>query len=99
MPTWNQFVLGKIVCVVLLKKGCVKLNGTLLSKCIYIQNLMMLNGTLQDKYGVLLAYDSLVQLLRFYVTLCVYWFFFILVGHMYPGDLEGIPNHQVSSLK
>lgn len=68
---------GKIVCVVLLKKGCVKLNGTLLSKCIYIQNLIMLNGTLQDKYGeVLLAYiDSLVQLLWFYVTLCVYWFF------------------------
>lgn len=77
MPTWSQFVLGKIVCVVLLKKSCVKLNGILLSKCIYIQNLIMLNGTLQDKYGeVLLAYiDSLVQLLWFYVILCVYWFF------------------------
>lgn len=77
MPTWSQFVLGKIVCVVLLKEGCVKLNGTLLSKCIYIQNLIMLNGTLQDKYGeVLLAYtDSLVQLLWFFVILGVYWFF------------------------
>ena len=35
------------------------------SKCIYTHNFIMLNGTLQDKYGeVLLAYiDSLVELL------------------------------------
>lgn len=88
-------------CVVLIKEGCVKLNGTLFSKCIYIHNLIMLNGTLQDKYGeVLLAcIDSLVELL---LVLCDPWCIlalFILVGHMHPGDLEGVPNHQDSSLK
>ena len=93
-------MLGKIV-LFSLKEGCVKLNGTHFSKCIYIHNFIMLNGTLQDKHGeVLLAYiDSLVELL---LVLCDPWCIlalFILIGHVHPVDLEGVPNHQDSSLK
>lgn len=65
MPYLEPICRGKCLCVVLLKESCVKLNGTLLSKCICIQNLIMLNGTLWGKYGeILLAYiNSLVQLI------------------------------------